>query len=109
MKLLRIHCFQHVDYEDMGCIKEWCHTNGHQITCTKFYKGDSLPDTKDFDWLIIMGGPMGVYEDEKYSWLSGEKTAIKEAIEQNKTVIGICLGSQLIADVLGARVYKNRE
>jgi GMP synthase-like glutamine amidotransferase len=109
MRLLRIHCFQHVEYEDLGCIKEWCNANGHHITYTKFYKGESLPETEDFDWLIVMGGPMGVYENEKYGWLSYEKEAIKIAIEHNKMVLGICLGSQLIAEVLGTRVYKNAE
>jgi GMP synthase-like glutamine amidotransferase len=109
MSFLRIHCFQHVDYEDLGCIKEWCNANGHHLTYTKFYTGELLPKTEDFDWLIVMGGPMGVYENEKYRWLSDEKEAIKKAIECNKTVIGICLGSQLIAEVLGAKVYKNPE
>ena len=107
MKLLKIHCFQHAEVEDLGCIKEWCAIHGHPVTCTRFYKNESLPKAEDFDWLIVMGGPMGVYEDEKYGWLSREKEAIKMAIEHNKTLLGICLGSQLIAEVLGARVYKN--
>jgi GMP synthase-like glutamine amidotransferase len=107
MSRLRIHCFQHVEYEDLGCISEWCQSNGHPVTYTRFYKGEPLPKTDDFDWLIVMGGPMGVNENEKYSWLSNEKASIKSAIAQNKTVLGICLGAQLIAEVLGASVYKN--
>jgi len=107
MKLLRIHCFQHVDYEDLGCIKDWCNIKGHKITYTKFYKGESLPRTANFDWLIVMGGPMGCYDDEIYSWLPHEKKVIKAAIQDNKTIIGICLGSQLVAEVLGAKVYRN--
>ncbi len=66
-----------------------------------------MPPAENYDWLIIMGGPMGVYDDEKYSWLADEKKAILAAIENKKTVIGICLGSQLIAEVLRAKVYKN--
>jgi len=54
-----------------------------------------------------MGGPMSVYEENKYDWLSTEKQYIKKAIESGKTILGICLGSQLIAEVLGARVYPN--
>lgn len=107
MKSLKIHCFQHVDYEDLGCIADWCNSKRHHITFTRFYKGDTLPSAENYDWLIILGGPMGVYEDEKYSWLADEKKAILAAIENKKTVIGICLGSQLIAEVLGAKVYKN--
>jgi len=109
MKLLRIHCFQHVDYENLGCIEDWCNAKGHFITYTKFHKGELLPETANFDWLIVMGGPMGVYDDEIYSWLLNEKKAIKAAIEHNKAVIGICLGSQLVAEVLGAKVYKSLE
>jgi GMP synthase-like glutamine amidotransferase len=60
MKSLRIHCFQHVDYEDLGCIADWCYSNRHLITFTRFYKRDPLPPAENYDWLIIMGGPMGV-------------------------------------------------
>jgi GMP synthase-like glutamine amidotransferase len=56
-----------------------------------------------------MGGPMGVYDDDKYHWLEDEKNFIKESIDAGKTVIGICLGSQLIAEVLGAKVYPNKQ
>jgi len=109
MKLLRIHCFQHVDYEDLGCIYDWCKAKGYTISYTKFFESVRLPQPDDYDWLIVMGGPMGVYETEKYDWLTDEKKAIQAAILKNKTVIGICLGAQLIADALGAKVYKNPE
>jgi GMP synthase-like glutamine amidotransferase len=59
------------------------------------------------DWLIVMGGPMSVYEENIYPWLKDEKIFIRKAIDAGKTVIGICLGSQFIADVLGAKVYPN--
>jgi GMP synthase-like glutamine amidotransferase len=109
MKQLRIQCFQHVDFEDLGCIYNWIKKNGNIITFTRFFENYTIPKPEDFDWLIIMGGPMSVYDDDKYSWLAEEKNVIKQAIENNKTVIGICLGSQLIADVLGAEIYINPE
>jgi GMP synthase (glutamine-hydrolysing) len=107
MKSLRIHYLQHVPFEDMGCIQEWAIANGHSLTSTKFFENASLPDPSVFDWLIVMGGPMGVYDNEIHSWIDPEKEFIKNAIANNKTVIGICLGSQLIASALGARVYPN--
>jgi GMP synthase-like glutamine amidotransferase len=58
----------------------------------------------DIDGLIVMGGPMGVYDEAVYPWLADEKIFIKQIIDQNKPVLGICLGAQLIADVLGAEV-----
>ncbi len=108
MKQLRIHYFQHVSFEGLGNIEEWSLENGHLLTSTKFYENSNLPGLKDIDWLIIMGGAMGVYDERKYNWLVAEKQFIKQAIEAGKTVIGICLGAQLIAEVLGARVYVNK-
>jgi GMP synthase-like glutamine amidotransferase len=106
---LRVQCFQHVVFEDLGCISEWCLNQGYQVSYTRFYQGDSLPKADDFDLLIVMGGPMGVYDEDRYPWLAGEKLAIRSAIEQNKKVLGICLGAQLIAEALGSRVFQNPE
>ncbi len=105
---LKIQYFQHVPYEGPGYISDWAVKNGHQMTGTKLYEGQELPDVNDLDWLVIMGGSMSIY-DENISWLAGEKDFIKRAIDAGKTVIGICLGAQLIADVLGAKVYPNKE
>jgi GMP synthase (glutamine-hydrolysing) len=106
--MLNIHYFIHVPFEGIAYIKDWAEEKGHKLSATEFYKDKNLPGIDDFDWLIIMGGPMSVNEEEKYPWLNDEKKIIKEAIEFGKVVIGICLGAQLIADVLGAKVYKNR-
>jgi GMP synthase-like glutamine amidotransferase len=109
MKSLKIHYLQHVAFEGLGCIKNWVLEKGHKLSCTKFYEGDQLPAHSSYDWLIIMGGPMGVYDKEKYNWLVAEKDFITEAIQCNKKILGICLGSQLIASALGANVYPNKE
>ena len=109
METLRIHYLQHVQFEDLGCIEDWAKLKGHSISSTKFYENGLLPEIFDFDWLIVMGGPMGVYDDDKFNWLSGEKTFISQAIQAGKKVLGICLGAQLIASALGASVYSNPE
>ena len=70
----------------------------HLLTSTRFYESAEFPDLSAIDWLVIMGGPMSVNDGDQYSWLSSEKAFIKKAIAAHKTVIGICLGSQLIAD-----------
>ncbi len=105
---MRIHYLQHKPYESLGCIEEWISKSRHSLSATKFYEDTSLPKFSDFDFLIIMGGPMGVYDEDKYPWLKDEKKFIKESINDNKIVLGICLGSQLIADSLGSKVYKNK-
>jgi GMP synthase (glutamine-hydrolysing) len=65
------------------------------------------PKLDDIDWLIIMGGPMGAYEENLYPWLAAEKRFIGQAIKQGIKVLGICLGAQLIAAAIGAKVYPN--
>jgi len=106
-KPLRIHVFQHIFFEGAANIEAWCVEKGHVISSTKFYEDPALPELSDMDWLIIMGGPMSVYEEEKFSWLAAEKQFIKKAIQAGKTIIGICLGAQLLAEILGAKVYQN--
>jgi GMP synthase (glutamine-hydrolysing) len=109
MKKLRIHYLQHVLHEGLGSIEEWASLSGHTLTATKFYENVRLPEISDIDWLIIMGGPMNVYDEQQFPWLADEKKFIRQAIDEGKTVLGICLGSQLISAALGARVYKNDE
>jgi GMP synthase-like glutamine amidotransferase len=109
MKKLNIHTFMHVPYEGLGCIADWIDKNNHAVSFTKFYEAFQLPPIDEIDWLIVMGGPMGVYQEELYPWLVEEKGYIRQAIERGKVVLGICLGSQLIAEVLGAKVYPNKQ
>ncbi|MGB8455882.1 MAG: type 1 glutamine amidotransferase [Anaerocolumna sp.] len=104
---MRLHYLQHVPFENPGSIIVWAEENGHVITNTKFYNNEPLPKQEEYDWLIIMGGPMNIYEEDKYPWLVREKTFMKEAVDSGKIIIGLCLGGQLIADVIGGRVTKN--
>jgi GMP synthase-like glutamine amidotransferase len=109
MKKLRIHYFQHVQHEGLGSIEEWITSSGHRLTSTKFFESDRLPEISDIDWLIVMGGPMSVNDEQQYPWLAGEKLFIRKCIDSDKTVLGICLGSQLVSAALGAKVYKNKD
>ena len=105
---MRIHYLQHVPFEGLGCIESWAKSAAHRISATRFFVNDPLPDINDLDWLIVMGGPMNICDDVKFPWLSAEKQFLEQAIEHNKTVLGICLGAQLLADALGAKIYPNR-
>lgn len=109
MDKLRIHTLMHVPFEGLGCMEEWISKHNHLLSYTKLYESATLPNINEIDWLIVMGGPMGVYDEAIYDWLTAEKTFVRNAIEQGKTVLGICLGSQLIAEVLGAKVYPNTQ
>ena len=103
-----IHYFQYVPFEDLGSIEPVLREKGYSISVTQFFNNEMLPSISDLDWLIVMGGPMGVQDELQHPWLKKEKQFIKDAISAGKVVIGICLGAQLIAEVLGANVYKNK-
>ena len=105
---MNVHYFQHVPFEGLGSIEQWIKAKSAHISATKFYKDTYLPQVDEIDWLIIMGGPMSVNDEQTYSWLPKEKKFIAEAIEHGKIVLGICLGAQLIASALGAQVFPNR-
>ncbi|MBX7256635.1 MAG: gamma-glutamyl-gamma-aminobutyrate hydrolase family protein [Candidatus Hydrogenedentes bacterium] len=104
---MRIHYVQHVAFEGLGSIEAWAKGKGHTLTATRLFQGEAAPQPSELDWLIVMGGPMGVHDEAMFSWLADEKRAIERVIEAGKPVLGVCLGAQLIADVLGARVYPN--
>jgi GMP synthase-like glutamine amidotransferase len=109
MKNLRIHYFQHVNYEGLGSIGEWISSSGHSLSSTRFFEEARLPELSDFDWLIVMGGAMSVNDEQQFPWLAAEKRFIRKAVDAGKTVLGICLGSQLVSAALGAKVYQNKE
>lgn len=102
---MRIHFIQHMPFEHPASIADWAQENEHSSTYTRIFADQSLPAIDSFDMLVIMGGVMGVYEEEKYDWLKEEKLFIKNSIANNKKVFGVCLGAQLIAEALGAKVY----
>ncbi|EIP97539.1 GMP synthase family protein [Opitutaceae bacterium TAV1] len=107
---MKIHWFQHVPFEGLGEIGPWLLARGHELSCTRFYAGE-LPgaEAATCDWLVVMGGPMNIYQYRDYPWLRAEKQAIRARIDAGARVLGVCLGAQLIADVLGARIYQNAE
>lgn len=105
--ILRAHYLQHVPYEEPGSILPWLRSNEYEITKTRLFESSIFPDPNELDILIIMGGPMSVNDESEYPWLVDEKNFIKHCIKKEKSVLGICLGAQLIASALGARVYQN--
>lgn len=105
----RLHYIQHVAFETPGCILDWAQQRCVSVTATHLYKNEAFPACDDFDYMVIMGGPMGALDSDVYPWLVAEKEFIAKAIQQNKKVLGICLGAQLIASACGAEVYPNAE
>jgi GMP synthase-like glutamine amidotransferase len=104
---MRLHALQHVPFEGVGAIAAWAADRGHTLATTHLYAGEIPPPVGEYDLLVVMGGPMGVYDEQDHPWLAGEKKAIEAAVAGNKAVLGICLGAQLVAVVLGGAVTRN--
>lgn len=81
---MRIHHLQHVSFEGLGSMETVLKENGHTLTATHLYRGEPLPLPDSFDLLIVMGGPMGVYDEKDYPWLKAEKSFIRSAIDAGK-------------------------
>jgi len=104
---MKIHYLQHVPFEGPAYLQTLAREKGAKLSGSRLFAGDPLPADTDFDLLAVMGGPMGVHDEALYPWLREEKRFIGSIIDAGKKVLGICLGAQLIADVMGASVYKN--
>jgi len=101
------HYLQHAPFEGLGSIAPWLEAAGYEITNTRLFESAKFPDLKKIDLLVVMGGPMSVNDEDNFPWLVSEKQFILEAINSGKPVLGVCLGAQLIASAIGARVYRN--
>ncbi|MGH7964063.1 MAG: type 1 glutamine amidotransferase [Candidatus Binatia bacterium] len=106
---MHVHVLQHVPFEGLGSIEVWLMQRGARVTYTRFFDSAPLPALADIDLIIALGGPMSVNDEKQLPWLREEKRFIVEAVASNRAVLGICLGSQLIASALGSRVYRSAE
>ena len=78
-----------------------------RVASTHVYRGDPAPALDSFDRMVVMGGPMGVHDEQEHPWLAPEKAFLRRVVDAGKSIVGVCLGAQLLANVLGARVYRN--
>ncbi len=104
---MRILASEHVPFETPGLIGVWARTRGHQVIPCRMHAGETLPAAPDFDFYVSMGGPMGVSDAERIPFLSQEMELMRRMVSEDKPVLGVCLGAQLLAAAMGARVYNN--
>ena len=104
---MRIHVFQHVPFEGPANIAVWAASRGHSLSVTRLDLGERPPAPRAFDALVVLGGPMGVHDEFHHPWLADEKQALAAAMAQGRPTLGVCLGAQLMARVLGAQVEPN--
>ncbi len=106
---MRICFFQHVEFETPGTMINIAYRYGFDVEVIHLFDNDHLPGIEEFDLLVILGGPMNIYDEKNFPFLKQEKDFIRKSITANKMILGMCLGAQLIADILGADIYKNNK
>lgn len=100
---MKVYCITHVEFEKPGAIREFFEDRGDVFYSVCLSCGDVLWDDVP-DVLVVMGGPMGVHDDAVFPWLPDEKAYIRRCIDSGCRVIGVCLGAQLLALLLGGAV-----
>ncbi len=100
---MNVLCITHADFETPGVIESWALDKGYNFQISKPYKGNNLPKVDAFDFLIVMGGPQSPLNLKEAPYLIDEINLIKKSIQQNKRILGFCLGAQLISEALGAK------
>jgi GMP synthase-like glutamine amidotransferase len=106
---MRTLVFQHTPEEVPGTLEHWLQNHRFSYHVHHLYRDGEIPPPDQFDWLVVLGGPMNVDEEDKHPWLKAEKAFIRRWAEANKPVLGICLGGQLLAQALGSEVRRGGE
>jgi len=106
---MRITCLQHMAIEAPARIADWAQARGHVLDTRHVYQGAPLPAPTEFEMLLVMGGAMGVYDSDQHPWMTPEIALVRRAIDAGRRVLGICLGSQILAAALDAPVYPHSE
>jgi len=103
--MTRLLVLQHIACEHPGVFSDVIGERGAEAVAVELDAGEPLPDWREFDGVVAMGGPMGAGDEAEHPWLGAEKRLVREAVEAGRPFLGVCLGVQLLAAALGARVY----
>jgi GMP synthase-like glutamine amidotransferase len=103
---VRVHAIQHIRFEGPALLSQWAKARGHEIT-TSLAQTEGFPACEEIDLLVVLGGPMAADDEIASPWLLVEKHYIADCIAAGKPLLGICLGAQIIAEVLGGEVRRN--
>jgi GMP synthase (glutamine-hydrolysing) len=104
---MHVHSLEHAACEGAGKIADWAQQRGYRFSAARFDLRETPAPLDDVDLVVIMGGPMNIYQHRDYPWLVEEKRYLAQAVARDKGMLGVCLGAQLIADVLGGKVVQN--
>ena len=102
---MRVLVLQHEWNDGPGYLGDALTQRGAALDVVRLDQQETIPDLVPYDMLLIMGGEMNVYAEEEHPWLIDEALIIRQAVEADKAVLGVCLGGQLLAKALGAKVH----
>ena len=105
---MRVHVITHVPFEGPAAVGSWAHSRGHDLAETASIT-EQYPDPSAVDLLVVMGGPMDADDEVASPWLPAEKRFIAKVLADGAAVVGVCLGAQILADVLGGYVRRNSQ
>lgn len=103
---MRLLVFQHAASEHPGSLRDLMRADGFRWDTVALDQGGSIPSPAGYDALLVLGGPMDVWEEKIHPWLIEEKAFIRDWVLRGRPFLGICLGHQLLAEVLGGRVER---
>ena len=106
MRRPEVLVLQHIACEPPGVYEDVMLEHGARVHRVELDAGERLPDHREFAAIVVMGGPMGAYEEDGHAWLGPEKRYLRDAVAAEVPVFGACLGAQLMAAALGARVHR---
>ncbi len=106
---MRVQIIQHSAADAPAAILPILDQLGHHVSITRLDRGDAMPEKVDHDVLMMFGGGTSLTSKEPPPWVEPEKNLIRRYVDRDRRVLGVCLGAQLIASALGAKVYRNRE
>lgn len=106
---MNVQVLQHAPFEGLAGIAPLLEAKGALIRTTRLFESAALTPLGNVDLVVAMGGPMSVNDEDAFPWLRDEKRLICEAVKKGVPVLGVCLGAQLIASALGARVFRNAQ
>jgi GMP synthase-like glutamine amidotransferase len=104
-----LHMLEHDTYAGLTNIDLWANQNGHQVERSFLGDGADFPDPQTFDWLVITGCFGHAWDEENLPWLKPEKEYVRRILDLGVPVLGLCFGAQVLAEILGGRLFVNEE
>lgn len=104
---MRLLLLKHFEFDDASVFLTWSLAKQYDVEILYVPDAYNYPELSTFDCLIILGGPMSVYQEQDYPWLRTEKLFVRSAVDHGKLILGVCLGAQMLAEILGGNVYRN--